>query len=119
MIVERVTDTLIMATIIVIIFSGNGFIEITLRLYNGGYGSKPQGPGGSLKRDSFVIFIIVIMDVHEKDLRDLKDLRGSFRFTLSYQKKRLFLTALYSSAVLCNLSTIFHKTGSDSCLQQK
>ena len=33
MIVERVTDTLIMATIIVIIISGNGFIEITLRLY--------------------------------------------------------------------------------------
>jgi hypothetical protein len=30
MIVERVTDTLIMATIIVIIISGNGFIEITL-----------------------------------------------------------------------------------------
>ena len=33
MIVERVTDTLIMATINVIIISGNGFIEITLRLY--------------------------------------------------------------------------------------
>jgi hypothetical protein len=33
MIVERVTDTLIMATIIVIIISGIGFIEITLRLY--------------------------------------------------------------------------------------
>jgi hypothetical protein len=33
MIVERVTDTLIMAIIIVIIISGNGFIEITLRLY--------------------------------------------------------------------------------------
>jgi hypothetical protein len=33
MIVERVTDTLIMATIVVIIISGNGFIELTLRLY--------------------------------------------------------------------------------------
>jgi hypothetical protein len=32
MIVERVADTLIMATIIVIIISGNGFIGITLRL---------------------------------------------------------------------------------------
>jgi hypothetical protein len=32
MIVERVADTLIMATIIVVIISGNGFIEITLHI---------------------------------------------------------------------------------------
>jgi hypothetical protein len=34
MIVERVTETLMMATIIVIMISGNnGFVEIMLRLY--------------------------------------------------------------------------------------